>query len=166
MKKSSSDYLEAVRASRTCEDAKAIIAEWAMCLRGRRKCATVCRALGWQTGALSLLESGENLMGDLRAKKLDVYYECGGLLRVAMRAAREMRYAELAWDSSKAHGDEPTMADLDAMIARQLPTMPDGVGKDGREFVRPEVYVPRIFAVKGKLRDALQAKNRRTCWFL
>ncbi len=150
MATTNADYLAAVKQTKTAASAMKIASVWLRELRGPKRSAQgVARDLGWSLGGVRNLERGGSIPSLDRLRRLDTYYGCGGMLCEALTYAAKLRRSESGDRSTvKLASKEPTMAELDAMIAEQYPTMPrswEPEPEDSKGASRVQrAYKPRV----------------------
>lgn len=117
------EYLSRVRMAKRSKSAIAVVSEWVNERRGKRTMARICRNFGWPLVALNNLKRGEGVPCMRRIIVLDGYLRCDGLLIEACRVIDDLRRGELK-SAIEDFDREPTMEEIERVIAEQLPTMP------------------------------------------
>lgn len=166
MATTNADYLAAVKQTKTSASALKITSAWLISLRGPKRSAQgVARDLGWSLCGVRKLERGGSIPSVDRLRRLDAYYGCGGMLCEALTHAAKLRRSESGDRSTvRLASKEPTMAELDAMIAEQYPTMPAGWERDPEDKAEPRgerPYQPRIIRLSADGRKAARTFSRR-----
>lgn len=121
--------LNALQRATTFRKALPIFTAWLKRLRGQRTIAHVANGLRWNISSVCMLEEGQNLIKEDRARELDNYYQCNGGLFEAMKILRGLRMTERNKQrkafEARGRFHEPTVEELETTIREQMKDLPD-----------------------------------------